>query len=74
MASRTISALIAAILLVAPSGADTGFLDRQVAFKGKTYRYQVFVPADFTPATRWPVLIDLQPLVLVDHATRRYSL
>ena len=59
MARLTIFFLLAALWRATPIFADTGFLDRQVSLKGRTYRFQVFVPADFTPATRWPVLVDL---------------
>lgn len=38
---------------------QTGFLDRQVVVDGVAYRYQVFVPADYTPARAWPVLLFL---------------
>jgi predicted peptidase len=38
---------------------QTGFLDRQVVVDGIAYRYQVFVPADYTPAKAWPVLLFL---------------
>lgn len=48
------------LLLAQPSiGADTGFLDRSVTIGGLTYRYQVYVPADYSRTRTWPVLVDL---------------
>ena len=38
---------------------ETGFLDRQVTVKGVEYRYQVFVPREFTRSKTWPVIIAL---------------
>lgn len=39
--------------------ADTGFLNRSITVDGKPYRYVVYVPAEFDPAKRWPVLMFL---------------
>jgi len=38
---------------------QTGFLSRTVTVNGTTYRYQVYVPADFTPKKKWPVILFL---------------
>jgi predicted peptidase len=38
---------------------ETGFLDRSITVAGHTYRYQVYVPAEYTPAKPWPVLVNL---------------
>jgi predicted peptidase len=38
---------------------DTGFLDRTVSLQGVMYRYQVFVPDDWTPRQKWPVILFL---------------
>jgi predicted peptidase len=58
---RTLAAL--AILLVASVAAaqtPTGFLDRSVSVGGGTYRYQVYVPADYNASQqRWPVILFL---------------
>lgn len=43
----------------APALAETGFLDRSVAIGGETYRYQVYVPAEYTSQKRWPVIVAL---------------
>jgi predicted peptidase len=38
---------------------STGFLDRTVTIAGTSHRYQVFVPAEYTPDRRWPVILFL---------------
>ena len=38
---------------------ETGFLNRQVTVDGTAYRYQIFLPADYTRQTRWPVILFL---------------
>lgn len=43
----------------AAMAGDTGFLDRSVVLDGVSYRYQVYVPADYTPDKRWPVALFL---------------
>jgi predicted peptidase len=56
-------AALAAVALAASAGTrpavQTGFLDRQVVVDGVGYRYQVFVPAGYTPKREWPVLLFL---------------
>jgi predicted peptidase len=56
------------IALLAASGAataqtqptiETGFLNRSLILNGTTYRYQIFVPASYTPSQRWPVILFL---------------
>ncbi|MGH7452659.1 MAG: prolyl oligopeptidase family serine peptidase [bacterium] len=37
----------------------TGFLNRIVVINNVTYSYQVYVPADFTPKKKWPVILFL---------------
>lgn len=37
----------------------TGFLNRAVAVDGIGHRYQVYVPAEYTRARRWPVILFL---------------
>lgn len=61
MASRT-STFALLLMLCAVSAAarvQTGFLDRTVSVSGKSYRYQVYVPADFSSKKSWPVLLFL---------------
>jgi predicted peptidase len=38
---------------------DTGFLDRTLALQGTNYKYQVFVPDDWTPHQKWPIILFL---------------
>jgi predicted peptidase len=38
---------------------ETGFLDRTITFQGVHYKYQVFVPEDWTPRQKWPVILFL---------------
>jgi predicted peptidase len=54
--------LIGALLFTAPliaRGRETGFLNRSVRVGNATYRYQVYVPADWSKAKRWPVILFL---------------
>jgi predicted peptidase len=48
-----------AVLLRVPVSADTGFLDRNITLAGQTYRYEIYVPAEYTRARSWPVIVDL---------------
>src|SRR3990167_4188754 len=56
-----VAASIAAMGAVpgAAMAAETGFLQRNVTQDGVSYRYQVFVPADHSPARAWPVVLFL---------------
>ena len=38
---------------------ETGFLDRTLAVGGTTYKYQVFIPDDWTKQKKWPVILFL---------------
>lgn len=38
---------------------ETGFLDRTATIQAVQYRYQVFVPDDWTPHQKWPVILAL---------------
>jgi predicted peptidase len=38
---------------------ETGFLDRTVSADGQTYRYQVFVPANWDKHKNWPLILFL---------------
>lgn len=38
---------------------ETGFLDRAATVDGRTYRYQVYVPAEYATRTDWPVILFL---------------
>jgi predicted peptidase len=53
---------IAATLAVQPAHAkktETGFLDRTVTVAGRVYKYQVFIPDNWTAAKKWPVILFL---------------
>jgi predicted peptidase len=50
-------AILATPLLAKPH--DTGFLNRTVTVNGITYRYVVYVPADWTSHKKWPVILFL---------------
>jgi predicted peptidase len=44
----------------APARAhETGFLDRVVTVKGVEYRYEVYVPRDYDPQRKWPIVLSL---------------
>jgi predicted peptidase len=50
------------LLLTIPAEAkrhDTGFLDRTVTVQGVAYKYQVFLPEDWTPHQKWPIILAL---------------
>ena len=38
---------------------ETGFVPKAIEFEGKTYRYAVWVPEDYTPDESWPVVLFL---------------
>src|SRR5215467_7711103 len=38
---------------------ETGFLDRTVNVAGTEYKYQVFVPGNWTKQQKWPVILFL---------------
>jgi predicted peptidase len=38
---------------------DTGFLDRTIIQQGETYKYQVFVPDNWGPQQKWPIILFL---------------
>jgi predicted peptidase len=38
---------------------ETGFLDRTISVQGTTYKYEVFVPEDWTPHGKWPIILYL---------------
>ncbi|MDQ3223468.1 MAG: prolyl oligopeptidase family serine peptidase [Gemmatimonadota bacterium] len=50
---------LAVITMTVEAQQETGFLDRTVTIGGKPLRYQVYVPSDYTPAKRWPVILFL---------------
>jgi predicted peptidase len=61
---RTPALLSAALLLFTARSVDaqrveTGFLDRTVTVSGQSYRYQIYVPADYASKPKWPVILFL---------------
>jgi predicted peptidase len=38
---------------------ETGFLDRALVIEGAEYRYQIYVPREFQPSIKWPVILAL---------------
>jgi predicted peptidase len=57
--SSTFALLLILCAASATARVQTGFLDRTVSVSGKTYRYQVYVPADFRSKKSWPVILFL---------------
>jgi predicted peptidase len=51
--------LILATALPSLARTQSGFLDRTVTISATTYRYQVYVPADFSKKKSWPVILFL---------------
>src|SRR5260370_11277018 len=56
---RIICCAAIVLFLSPPILADTGFLDRTIIFEGKSFQYLVYVPAEYTSAKAWPVVVDL---------------
>ena len=59
---RLLSLLALWPLLAAPAQAkhrETGFLDRTITLQGVNYKYQVYVPKDWTPHKKWPIILSL---------------
>jgi predicted peptidase len=58
----TALAIFAGTFAISPANAKkaaTGFLDREVTVGGTVYKYQVFVPSDWTSSKKWPVILFL---------------
>jgi predicted peptidase len=54
--------LVSSLLLPLPAHArshETGFVDRTITIQTIQYKYQVFVPEDWTPHRKWPVILAL---------------
>ncbi|MBZ5607074.1 MAG: prolyl oligopeptidase family serine peptidase [Acidobacteriia bacterium] len=56
---RAIHFVALLLLTVWSASAETGFLDRTVTVGIKTYRFQIYVPADYTAAKPWPIILSL---------------
>ena len=56
---RPFLVVIGLLMLAATASAETGFLDRAITLNGDTYRYQIYVPLEWTKAQKWPVVVVL---------------
>ena len=61
---RTLARSAAALAFLVPGillaqKVETGFLNRTAVVGGQSYRYQVYVPFDYSPGTAWPVILFL---------------
>jgi predicted peptidase len=58
--SRLVTLLLVAVASTAEAQRyETGFVNRAVEVEGATYRYQVYVPADYRADAQWPVILFL---------------
>ena len=59
--TRTLFVVLATLVTVVAtaSAQETGFLNRSVAIEGAEYRYQVYVPREFTSITSLPIILAL---------------
>jgi predicted peptidase len=55
----TFAVLFFAAPNLAAQKVETGFLNRSVFVSGSEYRYQVYVPREFTRSRSWPVIVAL---------------
>ena len=56
---KILNSCILALLLSSLVFAESGFLNRSVTMKGETFRYQVYLPADYNSKKSWPVIVSL---------------
>jgi predicted peptidase len=59
---RLLAFLVFCLHFAAPARArnhDTGFLDRTINLEGEVYKYQVFVPDNWSPKQKWPIILFL---------------
>ena len=56
---KVVIGAVLGLVLFRAALAETGFLDRTVTLGNVSHRYQVYVPADHSRATSWPVIVDL---------------
>jgi predicted peptidase len=54
-----VAAVSTALTSTTRSQEPTGFLNRTIEVEGVSHRYQVYVPAEYTPTRRWPVILFL---------------
>lgn len=53
------SLLLALATPLVAQRVETGFLDRSLTVAGRSYRYQVYVPADYASKSSWPAILFL---------------
>jgi predicted peptidase len=51
--------LVSVALPVMARKPETGFLDRTVTVDGTIYKYQVFIPENWSPKQKWPIILFL---------------
>lgn len=54
--------LLASLALASRASAskkETGFLDRTISVGGASYKYQVFLPDNWSPKQKWPIILFL---------------
>jgi predicted peptidase len=56
--TRRLLIWLAAVVLNGQT-VETGFLNRTLSIENSEYRYQVYVPREFTRSTRWPIILAL---------------
>lgn len=59
VAIHIVGSLAVGLALPLLVNAQTGFLDRSVTVGVETYRYQVYVPREFSRDKKWPVILSL---------------
>ncbi|MEO7674509.1 MAG: PHB depolymerase family esterase [Pyrinomonadaceae bacterium] len=55
----TVAVVVSAFSNLFSQKVETGFLNRVVSVNGSEYRYQVYVPREFTRGKTWPVILFL---------------
>lgn len=56
----SVCSLVGLMALPALAGKPaTGFLDRTLTLNGSTYKYQVFLPENWSPIKKWPIILFL---------------
>jgi predicted peptidase len=54
-----VTLLLALVTTLAVQRVETGFLDRSITVGGRSYRYEVYVPADYRTKSSWPAILFL---------------
>jgi predicted peptidase len=57
--TTTILLALIALPIALQARTETGFLNRTIKVKGVDYRYQVYLPIDYTKSKKWPVILFL---------------